>query len=43
MADLKTRLIQLLDLAHRFQQQFIADFPGEAAAPRHVGAVVAEG
>jgi tetratricopeptide (TPR) repeat protein len=31
MADLKTRLMQLLDLEHAFQQQLFADFPGEAA------------
>ena len=31
MADLKTRLMQLLDLEHAFQLQFFADFPGEAA------------
>jgi hypothetical protein len=30
MADLKTRLIQLLDLEHSFQQQLFADFSGEA-------------
>ena len=30
MADLKTRLMQLLDLEHAFQQQLFADFPGEA-------------
>jgi len=30
MADLKTRLIQLLDLAHAFQQQLLAGFSSEA-------------
>jgi tetratricopeptide (TPR) repeat protein len=29
MAELKTRLIQLLDLAQSFQRQLIADFPGD--------------
>jgi tetratricopeptide (TPR) repeat protein len=29
MADLTTRLIQLLDLAQSFRQQLLADFPGE--------------
>jgi hypothetical protein len=31
MANLKTRLLQLLDLEHTFQQQLFADFPAEAA------------
>jgi hypothetical protein len=35
MSDLKTRLIQLLDLAQSFQRQWIADFPGDA--DRHSG------
>jgi tetratricopeptide (TPR) repeat protein len=30
MAELKTRLIQLLDLAESFRQQILADFSGEA-------------
>jgi hypothetical protein len=30
MADLQTRLIDLLDLAHSFRQQVLADFSGEA-------------
>jgi hypothetical protein len=30
MADLKTRLIQLLDLAHSFRQQLLTDFSGDA-------------
>ncbi len=34
MADLKTRLVQLLDLSHAFQQQLVADLdPAERTAP----------
>ncbi len=41
MADLKTRLIQLLDLSRSFQQQLIADLdPVERDAQRHVGGLV---